>query len=607
MKKNVIWLLLTAILLSVSCTKDETNSSPVVEIISPLNRAGVFLNDTLQIMAQAADPDGKIKDVLFYFDKILAGSDSTEPFEIPFIVNETGDHVLIAKAIDNLGSSTYSDSVEIHVSEENLIEIHLSEQSHNHNYIENDTVRYGVFAISPDDPIIRTSLYVNNNLLQTDSVFPYTFQWNTVPAGEYIVYATAEAESGKTGRSGTRNLIVKTNTPPTVEITYPTPEYARFMPGQTIRISVHVQDPDNNLAFTEFFNNDVLLGSTNKDDDFFWQDAHSGTHSLKAKTYDKNGGSGISEPVQIEVTPGIFCDGVISELTASEDDNLVFGLNQTKNTLLLINPETVSHSQIELPYPQPLAMDYSIQDQKLYIVYKFSGTISVFDRTTNNLSEINFSEADDGRDICVDPLHRRIYVMSTAGIYILDMDNGTILQHGQNIYEGSIVINPDERYLYYTVGGLSPSYMRKYSVIADTLNLITTNWRAGSNPRQINIHPDGNYVVLPCGGGNGPGYTVYAFDPENLNNVLGEFDIGTYPTNTAFSHDGNIMLGTNGDPYDEEIYIMDAHAYTQIDKKELPHASDYCRMTTNHSGNKIIAFTYDEFYEKNFILFFYNL
>ncbi len=608
MKKTIVWHLMAVILLGISCTKDDSadNTKPLIEILSPLDDVALHKDDTLQIMVLAADPDGKIKEVSFYYDHILAGIDLAEPFEHALIMTETGEHMLIAKATDNLGSSTYSDSIAIYVEGDQSIKLYLNGPFGGQGILKNDTVEFHVWPDSPDDSIIKTSLYIDNQLFAVDSTFPYFFRWNTVPAGEYSVYATAEAESEKTGRSDTFTLMVDINTPPTIEISFPSPGHSFFLPGETIRISTTATDPDFDIARIAFFDNGVPIGTTNDDGDLYWENAAFGEHDLTAKAYDRHGGTGISEPVRIVVARGIVCDGVISDLTASEDDNLVFGLNQTKNTLLLIDPPSTSYTQITLPYPQPLAMDYSIQDQKLYIVYKFSGVVSVYNRNTNSLSEMNFSEVDDGRDISIDALHRRIYVKSTAGMYILNMDNGNILLHDESIAEEDLfVIDPEERYLYSSRTGANTTSIRKYAIAADTLNLILTYPDAGSDVKQINIHPGGDYLVLPCYGGNGPENTVYAFDAKNLTTIQGAFDIGPHPMNTAFSPDGNIMLGTN--IVEDKLYIMDAHAFTEIDSRELPNAGDYCRMTTNHSGNTFFAFTYDYFYGRDYIIYFFNL
>jgi DNA-binding beta-propeller fold protein YncE len=381
-----------------------------------------------------------------------------------------------------------------------------------------------------------------------------------------------------------------------------------FAPGATINMLFSAYDSDGTITKVEVYANNTLLGTLVDNYLFSWENVQPGEYTIYAKAYDNGGAVGYSETKKIKVIEGATSGmGIISDLVKSESDELVFGLNQSSNKLLLINPENKSLSDVELPFSQPISMDYSFKDKKLYIVYKFSGTISVWDATNKTLSTMDFSESSDASLIKVDSENRRIYVAATTGLFILDMDTGAVLFRDGEMAGRLMDIDPNKKILFTSFEGSTPSILFKYSVEGDSLTFLQSNLNAGSNAYQIVINPNMDYLVLPCGGGNGQGYTLFAFDTDNLNNILGEFNIGTYPKSATFTPDGKKLIGTNGDYYDSYIYVMDAYSFVQIKKIFLPNSSDYSRVVTNYSGTKIVAFTYDNYQNDEYALYFFDL
>jgi WD40 repeat protein len=609
MKTRALWFLLAAVTMIAACDKDDgptaKNQLPVVAMISPLNWVNYNLYDTLLFVAEATDADGKIENVLFYFDQILVGTDSTMPYQCEKIMTETGTHIIFAKAIDNQGGEAFSDSTNVYSWDPDVPVVKLSYSPFSYHYNEFDSLQFNLAVISPDGKIVSSALFINNHLFGVDTTCPYTFRWDSIPAGEYQIHGTAVDDKGRTGISEVQFLTVHANTPPSIRISYPGGQNIQFAPGQAINIYLEASDPDGPIKYIELYANDQLLTTLEGHQDVFvWGNALSGEYDLVAKAYDDRGGVGISASVRIRVMPGILDDGVISDLIYSSNDDLVFGISQTQNKLLLMNPFDATHTDITLPYSQPIAMDYSIQDQKLYIIYKFTGSISVFDQITQSLSEIEFSVADDGRDICVDALNRRIYVLSTTGLHILDMQNGNVLLNATAIQGASMVIEPNNQWLF-TASVSSSASIYKYSVEGDVLNLIQTNSNAGSYSGTISIHPDGDYVVLPCSGGNGPGYTMYAFSTADLNNVLGEFSVGVNPRFAAFSRDGKYLIACNG--YENKIHVMNAHTYVKVKQIDVYNLGTYVRMATNYSSGNLTVFSYVEHNQKNHVIYFFDL
>lgn len=418
--------------------------------------------------------------------------------------------------------------------------------------------------------------------------------------GAGIGYGPEVSHTFTSGNSG-NNII------PHIEITYPPNSNFVYKPGEAIDINLNGYDTDGTIVKIELYANNSLLVTLTSNYSYQWTDAVGGDYVLSARAYDNNGAIGYSNQVSIKVLKGIYINGIISDLAPSENDTLVFGLNQTTKKLLLINPSNESMSEVSLPFAKPISMDYSYGDSKLYIVYAFSGLLTVWDNNTRELTNYTYSESAKGTMINADPVHRRLYILSDSGLFIVDMDNGNVLLSNKQIEGQTMVVDPDKELLLSASEYSTPSGIFKYSVAGDTLHLVQSITGAGENGRRISINTAKGYVVLPCGGGNGSGYTVWAFSIDNLNVVFGEFDIGIYPSSAEFTPDGHIMIGTNGDYYDNYIYEMNAETFAQISKISFPNAEDYSRMATNFSGTKIVAYSYDSYYENQYALYFYDM
>jgi hypothetical protein len=395
------------------------------------------------------------------------------------------------------------------------------------------------------------------------------------------------------------------NIVPAVQFNFPYYDSTTFKPGETIDISLFAYDPDGTIEKIEIYVNDALLTTLTGTFEYHWNGVAAGDYKVSAIAYDNDGGLGYSTEKEIVVMSGIIYNGVICDLIASENDDLVFGLNKSFNKLLFINPQNESLTEADLPYPQPVSMDYSYDDKKLYIGYKYSGVISIWDNESKSFTSFTFSASSDGRVVKVDSKHRRIYVLSDNGLFIIDMDSGDILLSNGAMEGQLMTLNTDDQTIFSANGLNSSGILYKYSVAGDVITLIQTKTDAGINTQGLAINPDMDYVVLPCGGGNGPNYNLYAFDTQNLDNIMGDFDIGIYPKYSAFTRDGEILLGLNGNPYDSYIYVMGAHSFSKIKKIYFPYLGDSFMIAANYSGSRIVASSYlNNNYDQAIIYFF---
>ncbi len=88
------------------------NLPPVVQIVQPVRHIEIDAGGTLEVVAQASDPDGKIAAVDFYVDdrrlftdkERFIGTDTTAPYSVTLKDLKPGDNMIMAIARDNEGA-----------------------------------------------------------------------------------------------------------------------------------------------------------------------------------------------------------------------------------------------------------------------------------------------------------------------------------------------------------------------------------------------------------------------------------------------------------------------------------------------------------------------
>ncbi|WP_298492652.1 glycosyl hydrolase [uncultured Algibacter sp.] len=93
------------------------NTNPTVSITAPANNATFKEGENISITASASDLDGTISLVEFFDGATKLGEDSTEPYSYIWNNASIGAHQITAKAIDDVGGESNSQTVNISVDE----------------------------------------------------------------------------------------------------------------------------------------------------------------------------------------------------------------------------------------------------------------------------------------------------------------------------------------------------------------------------------------------------------------------------------------------------------------------------------------------------------
>jgi len=604
MKKYVpIFLIL---LLFVAACKKETpetiieNIKPFVELIYPMDHSYAKNGDTIFISALASDEDGTIKSVLIYKNSQLFATDSISPWENYFICTGTNQVIVSVVAIDDRDDFSDKKSASIFITEDEMPSVWISKTPY--SVLENDSVVFTINSHSPNGNIVKVDFYFNDNLYGSDTLSECEFTVNSIALGTYKVYAIVEDEGGKIQKSKDIIFTVNENQPPWIEFSLYS--YSSYFPGQRVSVSAHAYDDDSSIDSIFVFVNDSLFFS---DDNSYpsgisYYPPKGGTYSFHAIARDDRGAIGYSDTINAIIKPGYILDEKLVDLTYSNHDDLVFGLDQINSKLLLINPITIEHEEVALPYSQAIKFFYSMNDEKLFIVYKYEGIISVWDYNSQSLSEISFSGNADAIDIEVDDINRRIYVLATNGLNIINQDNNELINTTSlnSIYD--IAIDPDNRWLLGCSRG-SSIYVKKYDVVNDVPELIQSNTFSGSYKNQIRINNSNNYFIIP---GLGESQTSLAIDINNMDNTVGEFLYNEWYNYSSFSPDNDLLFTALNNYDDNQLVVMDAENYKFIDQIIVPN-TDAALMCSNYSRNKLVIFSYDTYSDNEIALFFIDI
>ncbi|MDH7461697.1 Ig-like domain-containing protein [Chitinophagaceae bacterium 26-R-25] len=189
-----------------------TPAPPTISVTSPAANTGFSAPATVSITANAAGTDGNIVKVEFFAGATKLGEDSTAPYSFDWANVAAGNYSISAKASDDNGLTTTSDSVNISVNA--LPVVAITSPSNDTSVNASTTVTITANASDADGSIVKVEFFEGNNKLGEDSTVPYSFDWINVVAGNYSITAKATDNSGAITTSDSVGITV--NALPTI-------------------------------------------------------------------------------------------------------------------------------------------------------------------------------------------------------------------------------------------------------------------------------------------------------------------------------------------------------------------------------------------------------
>jgi len=588
------------------CKKNDVslNQTPFVQFINPLSSnssSSISLDESLNITALATDKDGEIENVQFFINGQLIANDYEAPWTQEVHFDEEAYYSLALIAIDNKNKASDTAYYKLNVIDYNKPHIEIS-ISPNFYIKEKTPVTFIVNSFSDNGKIINTKVFLDDILIAEDTVSYYMVVKDSIAVGNHQVYAEVEDETGKISKSFNRGFNVNKNNPPEIELS--SYNSSNLIPGSTIYADIHATDWDGGIDSVHCYLNDTLVKTFYSDN---YHSLHlvipkSGEYKLSAKAWDDNGASVESDDVFYNVQEGFLPKGPITNIIPSTNDNEFFALSKSNNHLMLLYPFSAPNRNIDLPYSIPIDMDYSPTEEKLFIVYQNHGVVSIWDQNTEEFSTIIFSDIADAISVVSDVIHRRIYVETDKGFFIINMDNGQVL-HIDTIIEFDRFIVDSENQLLFTANYTHELTIKKYSLANDSIVLQQTREDLGYVCMGMALNKHKDYFLAISSNSNDGNGNHYAFKTSNINELYGEFDNVNYPGPIVFTTDDETLVAIDDI---ENTFIMINASSFEIEKTiDIRYASNAI-VAVNNSKTKAVIYSHST-YDTDYKLLYYRL
>jgi hypothetical protein len=161
-------------------------------------------------------------------------------------------------------------------------------------------------AVAASGSIKRVAFYSGGTLLGTDTASPFSFAWNNVPAGTYVLTAVAtdtqNLSTVSTGVTITVSTATATQTAPVVSLTSPA-NGATFTSPATISATAQASENGGTISSVVLFlvGSDVPKTVYTAPYTATWQSMPAGSYAMYALATDKAGVTTKSAPISITV------------------------------------------------------------------------------------------------------------------------------------------------------------------------------------------------------------------------------------------------------------------------------------------------------------------
>ena len=288
---------------SIAATVTVTNLlPPTIALTSPANDAAFTAPASISLAADVTANGHSITRVQFYEGATLLGEDTTAPYTFTWSGVTAGKYSLTAQAMYDSGTTVASTAASVTVTNQLPPTIALTSPANNAAFTEPATISLAADVTANGHAITKVQFYNDANLLGEVTNAPYTFTWDSVPAGNYNLSAQVVYDSGTTVTSTPANVTVTSLPPPTIALTSPANNAALTAPA-TIDLAASVTANGHSITKVQFYNGANLLGEdTTAPYAFTWSSVTAGNYTLSAQVVYDSGTTVASTAASVTVT-----------------------------------------------------------------------------------------------------------------------------------------------------------------------------------------------------------------------------------------------------------------------------------------------------------------
>jgi len=170
----------------------QQGTMPLVTFLYPVNNQFLIKGNSIQILANASDPQKSVTKVEFFVDDLKIGEDSSAPYAYEWNTEtyNLGTHTLKVLATDDSGE-TNSRQITVTLAE-GLPLISILEPAEGQIINSPSIIDIKVNCSDPAKSVQKVEFFLDGNKLGEDLSAPYSYLWNTsgVPGGNHLLKAT---------------------------------------------------------------------------------------------------------------------------------------------------------------------------------------------------------------------------------------------------------------------------------------------------------------------------------------------------------------------------------------------------------------------------------
>jgi hypothetical protein len=187
------------------------NTSPTVDMTSPVDGATFTSPATVNLAATASDADGIVTKVEFFNGAAKLGEDTSAPYSFTWNGVAAGTYTLTARATDNVGAITSSSAATITVSASANTppSASITSPADGAIFAWKPTITVTATASDPDGTVTKVEFLDRTTVLGQDTSAPYSFTWRNVPQGSHVLTARATDNAGAVTTSSQVGITVR--------------------------------------------------------------------------------------------------------------------------------------------------------------------------------------------------------------------------------------------------------------------------------------------------------------------------------------------------------------------------------------------------------------
>lgn len=187
------------------------NSPPTVTLTQPTSGATFTAPATVNLAANASDPEGSVSKVEFLAGATKLGEDTTAPYTFTWSGIAAGTYAITARATDDLGFTTTSaaSTITVTASTNTPPTASITSPADGAVFAWKPTITVSASAGDADGTVAKVEFRDGTTVLGQDTTAPYSYTWKNVPSGTHALTVIATDNAGAASTSSPVTITVR--------------------------------------------------------------------------------------------------------------------------------------------------------------------------------------------------------------------------------------------------------------------------------------------------------------------------------------------------------------------------------------------------------------